>query len=486
MWPFKKAAAPESSAPIFFTNTLSGKKDLFAPLKPGVVSMYSCGPTVYGPQHIGNLRAALFADVIARVLIASSYHVRRVINITDVGHLVGDGDEGEDKMKVGAEREHVSPEEIANRYTKQYTEDIRSLGIDTTHILFPRASQFIEEQIAMIRTLEEKGYAYRTQDGVYFDTAKLPDYGKLGGIAQVKLMGGARIKIEGGKRNLHDFALWRNAKPGDLQQWDSPWGKGNPGWHIECSAMIRTLLGTQIDIHTGGMDHIPVHHNNEIAQSEVANGKPLARYWLHEAFITIEGEKISKSLGNEVLLSDLTARGYHPLALRYFYLQASFRTPISFSWEAIAASHEALQRLWRLAHEVIGESKGKVTDSDTERQLIAILRDDLATPAALALLWETLRDEDMPAAEKLGVLTAADAVLGLSLLLPPDVAGPLATEDLPQEVQLLILKRDEARNAKEYKVSDEIREELEYRGYRVDDGPSGTVVTPSRSSYNRE
>ena len=480
MWPFKKPQAQASVAPLFFTNTLTGKKDLFVPLKPGVVSMYSCGPTVYGPQHIGNLRAALFADTIARVLTAAGYHVRRVINITDVGHLVGDGDEGEDKMAVGAAREKVSPEEIANRYTKQYLTDIKSLHIDTDHILFPRASEYIQEQIAMVRSLEEKGYAYAAKGGIYFDTSKLPDYGKLGGIAQVKLMGGARIKMEDGKRSLHDFALWRTAKKGDLQQWPSPWGLGNPGWHIECSAMIRSLLGAEIDIHTGGMDHIPVHHNNEIAQSEVATGKPLARYWLHEAFITIEGEKISKSLGNEILLSDITARGLHPLALRYFYLQASFRTPVSFSWDALNAANEALTRLWRLSQDVIEDAKNKMSDSPAERTMIAILRDDLATPAALALLWETVRNEDMNASEKLGVLTAADAVLGLSLLTPPEVQGPVATEDLPQEVQVLILKRDEARAAKEYKLSDELREELEYRGYRVDDGPSGTIVTPTR------
>lgn len=477
MWPFTRAKSSHSSAPIFFFNTLTGKKELFSSLKPGVVSMYSCGPTVYGPQHIGNLRAALFADIIARVLIEAGFHTRRVINITDVGHLVGDGDEGEDKMRVGAEREHATPKQIADRYTKQYLDDIKSLEIDTAHILFPRATEYIQEQIAMIRTLEEKGYAYRTGDGVYFDTGKLPDYGKLGGVAEVKLIGGARIKIEGGKRNLHDFALWRNAKPNDLQKWDSPWGWGNPGWHIECSAMIRAILGPEIDIHTGGMDHIPVHHNNEIAQSETANGKPLARYWLHEAFITIGGEKISKSLGNEVLLSDITARGFHPLALRYFYLQASFRTPISFTWETLAASNEALLRVWKLAREVHTASKGKVSSSDTERSMVAILRDDIATPAALALLWETIRDEDIAPAEKLGVLLAADKVLGLQLTNPPLGNAVVATQDLPNEVQLLILKRDEARAAKEYARSDEIRQELENRGYRVDDTPEGTSVT---------
>jgi cysteinyl-tRNA synthetase len=477
MWFRRKAKAPASNAPLFFFNTLSGKKELFAPLKAGVVSMYSCGPTVYGPQHIGNLRAALFADTVARVLLSAGFHVRRIINITDVGHLVGDGDEGEDKMAVGAKREHISPEDIANRYTKQYLEDIKALNVDTTHILFPRATEYVTEQIAMIETLEQKGYAYRTTDGVYFDTSKFPDYGKLGGVAEVKLMGGARIKIEGGKRNLHDFALWRKAKPGDLQQWSSPWGMGNPGWHIECSAMIRTLLGTEIDIHTGGMDHIPVHHNNEIAQSEAANGRPLARYWLHEAFITIDGEKISKSLHNEVLLSDLVSRGYHPLALRYFYFQASFRTPVSFTWEAIAASHEALTRLWRLSREIIADAKGKSADSDAARRMTAILRDDLATPAALAFLWEIVRSDDTSAAEKHGVLAAADAILGLNLLTPPEIDTALSSEDLPEDIQVLIARRNEARNMKDYALSDELREELEYRGYRVEDGPSGTVVT---------
>jgi cysteinyl-tRNA synthetase len=478
MWPFRSKKPLASAAPIFFTNTLTGGKEPFSPRKAGVVTMYSCGPTVYGPQHIGNLRAALFSDTIARVLTGAGFHVRRVTNITDVGHLVGDGDEGEDKMNVGAAREKRSPAEIAARYTNQYLEDIRALNIDTNDILFPHATEYIAEQIAMIRALEEKGYAYRTGDGVYFDTSKYPNYGKLGGVAEVRLLGGARIKIEDSKRNLHDFALWRKAKPNDLQKWDSPWGWGNPGWHIECSAMIRSLLGPEIDIHTGGMDHIPVHHNNEIAQSEAVTGKPLARYWLHEAFITIEGEKISKSLGNEVLLTDITARGHHPLSLRYFYYQASFRTPVSFSWESLAAADEALGRLWRLAHDVIVDSKGKRGETDRTRRMTAVLRDDLATPAALALLWETLRDEEVSPSEKHGVLAAADAVLGLSLLAPPKSDGPLATADLPESIQALVRARDEARGAKDYKRSDELRDELAFRGYRVDDSDEGTHIRP--------
>jgi cysteinyl-tRNA synthetase len=475
MWPFSKPKAPASVAPLFFTNTLTGTKDLFSPLKAGVVSMYSCGPTVYGPQHIGNLRAALFADVIARVLTQSGYHVRRVINITDVGHLVSDGDEGDDKMNVGALREKKTPAEIADKYTKQYLDDIRALNLDTDDILFPRATKYIENQIAMVKALEEKGLTYSTSEGVYFDTSKYPNYGKLGGIAEVKLMGGARIKMDGGKRNLHDFLLWRSARPHDLQKWSSPWGQGNPGWHIECSAMIRALLGSEIDIHTGGMDHIPVHHNNEIAQSESVNARPLARYWLHEAFITIEGEKISKSLNNTVLLSDITERGLHPLSLRYFYLQASFRTPVSFSWEAITASNAALHKLWSLSREVLEDAKGKVSASEKQRAVIALLRDDLATPSALALLWETLRDDEIPPAEKLGVLTSAEEVLGLSLLTPPNSIPA----EIPEDIVALAHERDAARESKDYARSDELRIHIQDRGYRVDDGPSGTVVTPS-------
>ena len=475
MWPFSKKPEPQSVAPIFFTNTLTDKKDLFSPITAGVVTMYSCGPTVYGPQHIGNLRATLFADVIARVLHASGYHVRKVINITDVGHLVGDGDEGEDKMTLGAQREKLTPEKIADKYTNQYLTDIRALNVQVDDILFPRATQYIEQQIAMIQALEEKGFTYKTKEGVYFDTAKYPNYGKLGGIAQVKLMGGARVKIEEGKKNLHDFVLWRTAKSGDLQKWSSPWGVGNPGWHIECSAMIRALLGSEIDIHTGGMDHIPVHHNNEIAQSECANARPLARFWLHEAFITIEGEKISKSLGNVVLLSDITDRGYHPLALRYFYLQASFRTPVSFSWDAIRASDTALRKLWDISKNVVEESGGKTATSNKQRALVALLRDDIATPAALALLWEALRDEDMPANEKMGLLACAEEVLGLSLLSPPK----RTQAPIPEDILTLARERDQARDNKDYARSDELRIHIQEGGYRVDDGAQGTVVTAS-------
>lgn len=479
MWPFRvRTELKPDSAPIQLTNTLTDRKEPFAPLKSGQVLMYSCGPTVYGPAHIGNLRAYIFSDTLARALEEAGFHTTRVINITDVGHLVGDGDEGEDKMAVGAAREHTSPEEIAERYAKRFIADIGALNVDTEHILFPRATQYIDEQIAMVKALEEKGYAYQIADGVYFDTAKYPSYGKLGGIADVKLMGGARVKVDEGKRSIHDFALWRLAKPRDLQQWDSPWGKGNPGWHIECSAMIKQLLGTEIDIHTGGIDHIPVHHNNEIAQSEVANGKPLARYWVHGAFLTVEGEKISKSLGNDIYISDIAERGYHPLTYRYFLLQAHYRSPLSFSWEALGASAEALKRLWRAARDIKQEAKGVAADSEARHALIRVIRDDLATPQALALLWEAVHDETLSPSQVWGVITAADALLGLSLIEPP-LPQEISLADLPSDVRQLAEEREQARSARDYARADELRVHIESRGYRVDDRPSGPLFTKS-------
>lgn len=469
MWPFAKKQKPLPPVRVYFENTLTGKKDLFVSMKPGRVLMYSCGPTVYGPQHIGNLRAALFADVIARVLASSGYVVTRVNNITDVGHLVGDGDEGEDKMAVGAKQEHSTPKTIADKYTQLYLADIKKLNIPLDDIQFPRATEYIKEQIAMVQALEQKGFTYRTKEGVYFDTSKYPDYGKLGGIAQVKLLGGARIKMEEGKRSLHDFLLWRVARMGDLQQWDSPWGRGNPGWHIECSAMIRALLGTEIDIHTGGMDHIPVHHNNEIAQSECANGRVLAHFWLHEAMITIEGEKIAKSLGNVVLLSDIEERGYDPLALRYLYLQAHFRTPMSFTWEGLAAAHSALVSLSRLCQQIEKEAEGEAHPSLKDTEFLAIARDDLALPQALAFLHETLKDEAVLPEEKLSLIKTADAILGLSLLTP-------RKEEVPQEIMTLVQERASAKEAKDYARADEIRIHIEERGYAVEDTATGTAI----------
>lgn len=473
MWPFTRRKTV-STSPIFLTNTLSGKKEPFAPLKAGQATLYSCGPTVYSRAHIGNLRSYIFSDLIARTLKDAGYHVRRVINITDVGHLVSDADQGEDKMEKSARESGTSAAAIAEEYTQLFMEDIALLNIDTKDILFPRATEYIKEQIALITNLEEKGYTYRIKDGIYFDTAAYPGYGKLG----VQKEGVGRIEENDEKKNFADFALWKFSSPHEKrqQEWDSPWGRGFPGWHIECSAMSKALLGETIDIHTGGMDHISVHHNNEIAQSEAASGKPFVRYFMHNAFLTMESEKVSKSLGNVVYLSDLENRGIHPLALRYLFLQAHYRSPVSFSWDSVEAANEALHRLWRLSAEFKEESKGVAKPSEASIHMTTLLRDDLATPAALAFLWETLRDTHIDAKEAWGVIEAADTILGLSLTNPPS-GGHLHDEDIPEDVQKLIQERQAARIARDFARADELRIHIENRGYAVEDRPDGVVVT---------
>ena len=424
--------AGSAGAQVFLTNTLSEKKELFIPLKPGIVLMYTCGPTVYSRQHIGNLRSGIFSDTLARTFTEAGYRVHRVMNITDVGHLVADGDEGEDKMAVGAAREKTTPQAIAERYTKLFLDDLAELNVDTHAIRFPRATEYIREQIALAKTLEEKGFAYRIPEGLYFDTGRFPAYGALGHLEGVSLKSGARVSVASGKRHPMDFALWRAAKPEDLQQWDSPWGRGNPGWHLECSAMSRTLLGEQIDVHTGGEDLATIHHNNEIAQSEAASGRqPFVRYWLHNAFLNMEGDKISKSVGNVVYLSDITGRGLHPLSLRYFFLQAHYRTPLSFSWEAIGAANGALERLWRLASEIAEEANRSGSSSEARDRFLAAMRDDVATPQALGILWDSLKSEEYAPEEKWGLIEEADAHLGLLLLDPPEEQA-LAGKDLDE------------------------------------------------------
>jgi cysteinyl-tRNA synthetase len=461
---------------IFFFNTLSEKKELFLPQWPDIALMYSCGPTVYQEVHIGNLRSYIFSDTIARTLEAADYRVHRVINITDVGHLVGDADSGEDKITLAAEREKTTPQAIAERYTKKFIENLDDLNIDIKDIRFPRATDYISEQIAFAKTLEEKGFAYRTKRGLVFDTSRFPGYGKLGNYAASLQQAGARIEVDPEKKHPADFLLWRSAKPGDLQQWNSPWGYGNPGWHIECSAMSRALLGKELDIHTGGEDHIAIHHNNEIAQSEAASGRTFVHYWMHNAFLNSEGEKISKSIGNVTYLSDIVAKGFHPLALRYFFLQAHYRTPLSFSWDAIAGAASALNRLWTLARDVAQESKKESAPSEAHERFLIAMRDDLATPQALGVLWDSLRSDEYAPEEKWGLLETAEAHFGLTLLTPP-VPCALSGEEMPVELKEMLAKREEARASKDFDAADRIRGEIENRGYRVDDGPNGPVLT---------
>lgn len=479
LWSKKREEASGHKAPIFFTNTLTGKKELFLSKKPGIATMYSCGPTVYGPVHIGNLRSFIFSDTVARLLLHADYHLRRVMNITDVGHLVGDGDEGEDKIAEGAKKEKTTPEEIAERYTKLFFADLKLMGVATDSITFPRATGYIEEQIKLIQELEKNDLTYATESGVYFDTSKFPGYGRLQGLMTVKLMGGARVAMTDGRRNIHDFALWRFAKKGDLQQWNSPWGRGNPGWSIECSAMSLSLLGTEIDVHTGGEDLASIHHNNEIAQSEGATDRTFVRYWLHSAFLNVGGDKMSKSLGNLFTLADVIEHGIHPLALRYLYMQAHYKSPLTFTWESLAASQEALTRLWKISRDIAQTSKRKHAESDENRKLVALLRDDLSTPQALAHLWQTLPSEDVSPEEKWGLLISADAILGLSLLDPPDThPRPLAFDELPETVKALARAREDAREKKDFAQADALRIHIENSGYTVQDQARGARYIP--------
>lgn len=470
------APARTKPAQLFFTNTLTGTKELFVSQRPEIVTMYTCGPTVYDRAHIGNLRAYVFSDTVARVLYAAGYRVRRVINITDVGHLVSDGDVGADKMSVGAAREHTTPGAIAERYTKLFKEDLSELNIPIDDITFPRATDYIKEQIALAKTLEEKGFAYHIKNGLAFDTSRFPGYGRLGSIDLSAIRVGARVEADPEKRHPADFWLWRTAAPTDLQQWDSPWGRGNPGWHIECSAMSRSLLGQEIDIHTGGEDHIATHHNNEMAQSEAASGRTFVHYWMHGAFLTMNGEKASKSLGNVIYLSDISAKGFHPLALRYLFLQAHYRTPLSFSWDALAGAAGALDRLWRLARTVGQESGHTSAPSEMRERFLAAMRDDLATPQALGILWDSLKSEEYTPEEKWGLLEDAETHLGIPLLQPP-IPDVLRHEDLPRKIREMLARREAARSSKNFGEADRLRTELIKSGYRVDDGPSGAVLT---------
>ncbi len=439
--------------------------------------MYTCGPTMYGTAHIGNLRAYIVSNTVARALISAGYRVRQVVNITDFGHLLSEGDTGEDKMTKGLKREGLAlslenMRALAEKYTAIFLQDLEEVGIDIDKITFPRASDYVPEQIAFIKTLEQKGYAYRTKSGVYFDTSRPIHYGKLGGINKNDQQESPRLKSREEKRNPSDFVLW---KPDNHLGWQSPWGLGFPGWHIECSAMSRALLGQEIDIHMGGQDLIPIHHNNEIAQSEAASGRTFVHYWMHNAFLTMGGEKASKSLGNVVYMSDVIEKGFHPLALRYFFLQAHYRTPLSFSFDALASAASALDRLWKTSKEIKEESGGKGEMSEATTRFLATIRDDLATPQAIGILWDSLKSEEYTPEQKWRLIEEADAHLGLSLISPP--TNELTETDIPEEVKKMLDAREIARKSKDFKEADRIRDEIASCGYRVEDGLDGPMLT---------
>ena len=451
-------------------NTLTRNVEDFIPGDPKHVTVYCCGPTVYDYAHIGNFRTYTMSDLLVRTLRYTGYTVKYAMNVTDVGHLVSDADDGEDKMEKGAKREGKTAWDIAKFYTEAFLGDSKRLNLAEPDAR-PKPTDHIKEQIDMVKTLLDKGYAYTIDDGIYYDTSKFKTYGALTGQKLDELKEGARVEPNPQKKNPTDFALWKFSpkdKKRDME-WESPWGMGFPGWHIECSAMSRKHLGDQLDIHTGGADLIPVHHTNEIAQSEAATGKsPFVKYWIHGQFIMVDGEKMSKSKGNFYRLADVLSKGYDPLALRYFYMTAHYRSYLNFTWEGLEAAGQALKQLrhqMSLAKSVTGTDTK--SGEEYKKKFIQALEDDLNMPKALAVVWEVVK---LPLGEKKALLLDFDKVLGF------DLDKELISENIPADIQALKKKRDELRAKKMFDEADEVKHELETKGFTVQDTSEGTVV----------
>ncbi len=456
-----------------FFNTLSRKEEVFKPIGK-TVNVYTCGPTVYNYAHIGNLRTYIFEDILIRTLMYNEFVVQRVMNITDVGHLTSDADTGEDKIETGAKREGKSVWAIAAFYTNEFKKDLQLLNIlppDTWCV----ATDHIQEQIALVQELEKKGIAYIIpEDGVYYDTSKFKNYNVLAKIKTEGLKAGARVELVQGKKNIQDFALWKFSQPTEKRQmeWDSPWGKGFPGWHIECSAMSMKYLGTHFDIHCGGIDHIPVHHTNEIAQTEGVTGKKWVNYWMHGEFLVLEKEaKMGKSLGNFVRMQTLLDKKIEPLAYRYFCLGAHYRSKLSFSWEALEGAQNALHNLKERAKEFWDDHKKSPAPQKKslyQKQFFDAMNDDLNTPIALTIVWAVVKDKELTGAQKWNVLADFDRVLGLNLASVQE-----KQEGLTPELQALFDQREQARKTKNWKASDELRNQLLEKGVLVEDTPQG-------------
>jgi cysteinyl-tRNA synthetase len=463
--------------PLYVYNTLTRTKQEFRPIRPGEVGLYTCGPTVYNFAHIGNLRTYLFQDNLKRVLAYNGFRVRHVMNITDVGHLTGDRDMGEDKMETGARREGKSAWDIAEFYTQAFRRDIARLNILEPEV-WCKATDSIPEQIDLIRALEQKGVTYRTQDGIYFDTAKFPGYGKLSSQNLDALREGARVERNPEKRSATDFALWKLSPVGANRQmeWDSPWGVGFPGWHIECSAMSMKFLGDQLDIHCGGADHIDIHHTNEIAQSEAATGRPFFNYWMHGAFLNIlGGKKMAKSEDNFLTLENaLLKRGIPPLAYRFASFQTHYRKPMEYSDDSIQAARNGLEHLCNQVREVAkgGAARAGEAAPDFRERFLEAVNDDLNMPRAMAVVQEMLKS-GLPAGDKHAAILDCDRVLGLSL---DQAAKP---QQLPTAVQDLVEARRRARESKNWAESDRLRDAIQALGYTVKDARGGVEILKS-------
>lgn len=456
---------------IKFYNTLTREKEEFKPIDEKEIRMYSCGPTVYYFAHIGNLRAYLFMDNLRRVLKYNGYKLKHVMNITDVGHLVSDSDEGEDKMLKAAKRENKNPFEIADFYMNAFFKDMNLLNIDRPEII-ARATEHIDVMEEYVKKIIENGYTYQTEDTVYFDTSKLDKYGILSNRKVDDQKAGARVEFDKNKKNISDFALWIKAPENHIMKWDSFFGKAYPGWHLECSAMGYKYLGDQFDIHTGGVDHIPIHHENEIAQSKGFSGKIPANYWMHVEFLQINGGKMSKSLNNLYTLKDLEEKGYEPLVYRMFNFTSNYRAQINFTFEAMDSAKIALNRL-RDGYLKHREGTQEVSDEEIaiyEKNFLEAINDDLNMPVAMSVVWEVIKNPKK--SKKLAeLLLKFDEVFGL------DLKNYEKKENtLPEDIQELVNKRNLARKNKDWAESDRIREVLTQKGYTVKDSKDGTMV----------
>ncbi len=455
---------------IYFYNTLTKQKELFKSIKEKEATIYSCGPTVYKDATIGNMRTYLLNDTLRRILKYNGYHLKHVMNITDVGHLVSDGDEGEDKMIKSAREEHKSPLEIANYYTNLFLRDLERLNIETPEVIC-RATDHIKEMLEMVKKIMENGYAYETSTAIYFDVSKLDKYGILSGIDLNNQKAGARVEVDPEKRNPYDFALWIKAPENHLMKWDSPWGPSYPGWHIECSAMSTKYLGEEFDIHTGGIDLVPTHHENEIAQNKGACGKIPAHYWIHGEYLLVDGGKMSKSLGNVYLVDDIIAKGYSPLAYRFFNFSCHYRGKLNFTWEGIESASASLDRLREgFQNHLKGtEDVSDVIINDLEGRFHKAINDDMNMPLALSIVWEAVRYKTK--SKKIAdLLKKFDTVLGIK------IDETELKEEIPQEILDLAEKRKEARNNKNWSESDKLRDMIFKKGYIVKDTKEGTEI----------
>jgi len=458
-------------------NTLYRKKQIFKPLKDKKIGLYTCGPTVYLYAHIGNLRTYLFEDILRRVLEYNKYKVKQVMNITDVGHLTSDADTGEDKLEKGARRENKTVWQVADFYTKHFKKDLKNLNIQEPSVWI-KATDTIKQQIDLIKTLEKKGFTYKINDGIYFDTSKLKTYGRLWGskIEKIKqeMKAGARIKMVKGKKNPTDFALWKFSpkKVKRQMEWDSPFGVGFPGWHTECVAMGVKELGIPFDIHCGGIDHIQIHHTNEIAQSEAAYNKILARFWLHGEFLLLNKGKMSKSKGNITILDDLIKKGINPLAYRYLCLTAHYRSQLIFSEQNLQASQNALDKIYNKIQELKTKTIKPINKKEIklyQDKFLKLINDDLDMPKALALFWKVLNSKKLSNNEKYFLALDFDKVFGLNL-------NNIKKQDIPKKIKELVKQREKYRIKKQWEKADEIRKEIEELGYNVEDTKKGTKI----------